>query len=223
MIYRITAERFVFSTASRFITDKVRICTAQACRTYCLVSINHNLVIGCLFNGIKIVIIHPLSVVVLTARNDIAYITALHSIVTVVYHELVSLVHMTFVVAYRSRSFMVHHQTYTFASCILLQFFHVKVWVRSHKVEYIVLALTEPIFPTFVPSFYQYLAESVFCRKIDIAFHVSCISRVLTVRFSFRIIGYTQLNTIEIIGISPSAFISNHIPPYSDVFHRSDP
>ena len=223
MIYRITAERFVFSTASRFITDKVRICTAQACRTYCLVSINHNLVIGCLFNGIKIVIIHPLSVVVLTARNDIAYITALHSIVTVVYHELVSLVHMTFVVAYRSRSFMVHHQTNTLAGCILLKFFHVKVRVRSDKVEHIILALTEPIFPTFVPSFYQYLAKSVFCCKIDIAFYVSCISRVLAVRFNFRIIGYAQFNTIEFVCISPSAFVGNHIPPYSDVFHRSNP
>ena len=168
-------------------------------------------------------IIHPLSVVVLTARNDVSYITALHRIITVVYHKLVSLVHMTFVVAYRSRSFMVHHQTYSLASCILLQFFHVKVRVRSDKIEHIILTLTEPIFPTLVPSFYQDLAKSVFCGKIDIAFYVSCISRMLAVRFNFRIIGYTQFNTIKFVCISPSAFVCNHIPPYSDVFHRGYP
>ena len=67
------------------------------------------------------------------ARNDIAYITALYRIVTVVYHKLVSLVHMAFVVADRCGSFVVHHHLDTFSRCVTMYFFYIEIRIRSDE------------------------------------------------------------------------------------------
>ena len=144
--------------------------------------IYHNFIISSFLHSIQIVVYHPLSIVMFTTRNDITHITALHRMISIVYHKLISLIHVTLIVTDRSRSFMMHNHLHTFAGCIAMHFFHVKVRIGSYKIKHIVLALAEPIFPTLVPSFHQYSIKTMFGRKIDVTFHIGCISRVLPIR-----------------------------------------
>ena len=54
--------------------------------------IDHDMVLGSLGHGIEVVVDHPLSVVVLTAGDDVAHVAALHGVVAILLHELVGLV-----------------------------------------------------------------------------------------------------------------------------------
>ena len=132
------AKCFVFGTTGRFITDKIRISTAQSGRPNGFMGIYTNLIIGGFGHCIEIVIVHPLSVMMFTTWDDITHITTLHCIISIVHHELISLVHMAFVITYGSRSFVVHHQLHTFAGSIGIQHLHIKIGIRSHKIEYII-------------------------------------------------------------------------------------
>lgn len=144
-----------------------------------------NLIVGGFLHGIEIVIIHPLTIMMFSPRNDITYITTLHRIISVINHELIGFIHMTFVVAYRSRCFMMHHQFHTFTLSILIQHFHVKVRICSNKVEYIIFGVTEPVFPSFIPSFNQYLVKSMFGSKINVTFYILIVSTMLAVWLRF--------------------------------------
>ena len=136
-------------------------------------------------------VIHPLSIVVLTTWNNVAYIATFYRIISVVCHELVCLVHVAFIVTYRSRSFMMHHQFYAFACSVALKFFHIEVGIGSYKIKHIIFAFSEPVFPTFIPAFYQYLVESMLCCKINVTFYVGSVGRVFAVRFCFVVICFT--------------------------------
>ena len=61
-----------------------------------------------LLDSVEVVVHHTLAVVVLTARDDVAYIATLDSGVAVVDHELVGLLHVTLVVRDRAGSLVVH-------------------------------------------------------------------------------------------------------------------
>ena len=74
---------------------------------------------------------------------------------------------------------MVHHQAYTLAVCILIKCLNIEVRIRGYKVKYIVLCLTKPIFPTYIPTLYKHLVKTVLCRKVDKATHASLVCRVL--------------------------------------------
>ena len=126
-----------------------------------------------------------------SARNDVAYVSALYRVVSIVCHKLISFVHVAFVVAYRSGSFMVHHHFDPFAGCIAMDFLHIEIGIRSDEIKYIVFAVAKPVFPAFVPAFYQYSIESVGCGKVDITFHVSGVGRMFAVRFCFGVICFT--------------------------------
>ena len=63
--------------------------------------IHHNLVVSCLLDATEIVVVEWLTVVMLTVWNDVAYISALDSVVAIVNHELVCLVEVTVVVGSR--------------------------------------------------------------------------------------------------------------------------
>ena len=64
--------------------------------------VNHNLIVSGLFHGIKIVVYKPLAEMIAPCRNDFADITALYSIIAVVFHKLVSLIHTALVVTHRT-------------------------------------------------------------------------------------------------------------------------
>ena len=109
MINIISTKRFIFCSASRLVAYQVRISTANTGRTYCFMCIYHDFIIGCFLYRIEIMVVHPLSVMVFSTRDDVAHITTLYRVITIIGHKLVSFVHVSFVVTYRSRSFMMHH------------------------------------------------------------------------------------------------------------------
>ena len=130
---------------------------------------------------------------------------------------------MALVVARRARSFVVHHQFYTFRVSVFVKRFEVEVGVRSYKIEHIVFFVTKPIFPTYVPTFYKHLVEAVFCCKIDIFAHFFVVSAVGTIGFSFGVIYGIKVNGREVVSITPRVFTGNHFPPNTHVFYRFNP
>ena len=223
-VERFTATKsLIFRTTGRLVTNQVRISTAKSGRTHSFMGIYANLILGSFSHGVQIMVVHPLTVVMLSTRNHIAYITTLHCIVTVVYHKLVGFIHMTFIIAYGCRSFMMHHQFHTLTFSVSVQHLYIKVRIWSYKIKYIIFRMTEPVFPSFVPTFYQHLIKSIFSCKVYITFYVFIGSTMTSVRFSFGIVRFTQFYRRQIIGISPSALSGNHFPPYAYIFHRLNP
>ena len=90
----------LLATAS-LISDKVWIGAAQARRTYSLVCIHHNLMLGSLLHSVEVVVNHILTEVVLAEWLNITHIAALYSGVAVLIHKRVGLLHMALVVANR--------------------------------------------------------------------------------------------------------------------------
>ena len=158
-----------------------------------------------------------------SAWNDITHITAFNRVISIVYHELVSFIQVTFVVANRCRSLMVHHHFNSFACSITMDFLYVEIRICSQEVKYIVFAVAEPVFPSFIPTFYQHCIKSVGCGKVDVTFHVSCIGRMFAVRFGFGVVCNAKFHAGQFICISPGTFSGNHVPPYAYIFHRFNP
>ncbi len=110
----VACESLILRTAGTFIADKVGIGAAKSGGTNGFVGVHHNLMLGCFGDGIQIVVVEPLTVVVFAARNHISNISALDSVVAILVHELVGLVHVALIVAHRCGCLMVHHQAHTF-------------------------------------------------------------------------------------------------------------
>ena len=91
MIWIQADETLIFSTLCRLIADPVRIGAADTCRAGCLMRIDHDLMLSRLGDAIEIVIVHELTIVMLTPRDDIAHIAALHCLIAILVHEVVGL------------------------------------------------------------------------------------------------------------------------------------
>ena len=223
MIWFGTTKRLVFCPSSRFITNQIRIGSAYSCRAHRFVCVDHNFVFGCFFYSVLIVVIGPLAVMIRAQRKDIANVSAFYSIITIVFHELVRFVHMTLIITNRSRSFVMHDHFYSFGLRIVTNSFDIKIWIRSYEIKNIIFGMAKPIFPSFVPSFYQNPVKSVLRSKINVFFHIFGSSSVTTVGFYFSEIGNTKLHRRQFIGIRPTTFIGNHFPPNPNIFHRFYP
>ena len=158
-----------------------------------------------------------------STRNNVTYISTLHSIIPVIYHKLICFIKMTFVVTYRSRGLVMHHQLYPFFLCIRIEHFHIKIRIRSDEIKDIILWISKPVFPTFIPAFHQYLVESMFGSKIDITFHFIIVGWMASVWLCLGIIRLSKFHRINIIRIRPGTFSGDHFPPHSDIFHRLNP
>ena len=223
MVHVVSAERLILGSAGRFVANQVRISAAESGGAYRFVCVDHDLVVCCFLHCIQVVIHHPLSVVMFSARNDVAHIAALHGTIPVVYHKLIGFVHVAFIVAYGRGGFVVHHHFDTFACSVAVDFLYVEIRIRSHEVKHVVLAFPEPVFPSLVPSFHQHCIESVVGSEVNVTLHVGGVGRVLAVRFGLRVVCLTQLDAVHIIRVGPCAFPGNHVPPYTDIFHRMNP
>ena len=146
-------------------------------------------------------IIHPLSVMMFSTRNNVTYIPTLQGIIPVIYHKLICFIKMTFVVTYRSRSLVMHHQLHPFFLSIRIKHLHVKIRIRSDEIKDIILRISKPVFPTFIPAFHQYLVESMFGSKINITFHFIIVGRMASVWLCFGIIRLSKFHRINIIRI----------------------
>jgi hypothetical protein len=100
MVRHCTSECLILCSACSLCTDEVRICTAETGRTYHLMTVEHDLMLGSLLHHVHVVVDERLAGVVLADRKDIADITALDSVVSVFVHELESLVEVAIIVAY---------------------------------------------------------------------------------------------------------------------------
>lgn len=97
-----STESLILCTTCRLIAYKVRICTAQSCRTYSFMCIDHYMVFCSFLHCIKIMVDHPLPIMMFTTWDYITYISALHRIVSVFRHQTVSCVQMTLIIPDRT-------------------------------------------------------------------------------------------------------------------------
>ena len=88
MIRYRTAKCFVLCTTCTLVTNQVRPGAADTSRTGCLMSIHHDMMLGCSLDDTLVVIVHQLAVVILTSWDDIADITGLHGIITIFVHQV---------------------------------------------------------------------------------------------------------------------------------------
>ncbi len=145
-------------------------------------SVDHYMSVGSLLYGVEVMFHLLLAVVVLSARNDIAYISAFHRVISVAVHQVICRVHMPVVVVNSRGSLVVHHQLYASGMCVIVKCLYIEVRIWSYKIEYEILLLAEPVFPTGVPPLYKELVETIVRCEIYIAAHVpGCSRRVFRV------------------------------------------
>ena len=223
MVHRVATKALILCATCALVTNQVRIGAAYTCRASSLMRINHYFIVGGLGYAIQVVIIHPLAIVMFTAWNDVAHIATLNCGVTIVNHKLVSLVKMALIVTGRTRCFVVHNHFHTLRGSIFMNCLDIKIRVRRDKVKHIVLFMSEPIFPTNVPTLNKYRVKTIFCSKVNVALHIFGISRVCTVRLGMCIVGFAQFYGREVIGVSPSSLVGNHVPPNANILGRLYP
>ena len=106
---------------------------------------------------------------------------------------------------------------------ILVQRLDVEIRIRGHEIENVILVAVRPVFPADIPALDQNLIKAMFGSEVDAAAHIGIVRRMLAVRFRLGIIGNAEMYGREVIGICPSALSGNHLPPYTDIFHRMNP
>ena len=80
---------------------------------------------------------------------------------------------------------MVHDHLHSLGGGVAPYLLHIKVGIGRNEVEYIVLAFSEPVFPSFVPSFHQYAVDAMLGCKVNVAFHIGRIGGVRMVGLGF--------------------------------------
>ena len=223
MIRLVTAKCLILCTTCTLVANQVRPGTADTCRTGCLVSIHHDMMLGSGLDDTLVVIVHQLAVMILASRDDITHITGLHGIITIFVHQIEGIFQVALVVESCRRCLVVHHQLHALRVSIVVEHLDIEVWIWSHEVEDIELLMTEPVFPTFVPAFYQYFLQTVLGSKVDIALYFLVGCTMSTVRLALAVIGYTETHRWQIVGIAPGLGTYNHVPPYTAILGRMNP
>ena len=90
--------------------------------------------VGGLADGVLVVVVHPLAIVMLSAREDLADIAGLHGIVAVLVHQVVGRVDVTFVIPYRRGGLVVHHKLHALRVGIFIKSLDVEIGVRGDEV-----------------------------------------------------------------------------------------
>ena len=217
VVHRVASKTLVLGSSGALVSDKIGICAANARRTYCLVGINCNLVLGCLLDTIQVVVVEWLAIVVFAIGDDVAYISALHAGIAPLVHQFVGLLQMAFVINRAGTGLVVHYHLHTLLLGIAAYFGNVKVGIWCNEVEDIVLLLAKPVLPTFIPSFHQNGIKAVLCGEVDIVLHMLGVGTMLAIGFQVLVVGNAQLHTIHVIGICPGRSTLDHFPPHTYV------
>ena len=223
VIDRIAAKGLILGAAGTLIANPVRIGTTDACGACGLMGIHHNLVLGCLLDTIKIVVVEGLAVVVFAVGYDIAHIARLHALVPPFVHKPVGLLQMALIVDGRRGRFVMHNHVHTLLSGIVGDSLHVKVGIRGHKVKDIVFLVAKPVLPSHIPAFHQHRIKSMLGRKVDVPFHVVGIGSMSAVGLHLLVVGLAQLHAEHIVGIGPATFSLDHLPPYAHILGGAYP
>ena len=223
MVSYVSAECLILRTACTLVAYEVRPCAADARRTCCLVSIYHDVVLGGSLNDTLIVIVHELAVVIFASRNDVADVSGLNGIITILVHQAESILQVALVIECCRRCLVVHHQLNALRMGIVVEHLYVEVGIRRHEVEDIELLVSEPVFPSFVPSFYQNLLQTVLCSEVDITLHLIVCCTMCAVGLALTVVGHTETNRRKVVGIAPCLGADNHVPPHTAILCRMNP
>ena len=207
----------------RLLREKVGVRAAQSGHVDRLVSIDHDLPLGSLLHHIEVVIDQPLTVVVLPVRDDVADVAGLDTRVVVLLHQVKGSIQVTLIVADRAGGLVVHQHLDPLLLGVAVDLLDVKVGVGGDEVKDVVLLVSKPVLPAYVPSLYQQPIHSVGGREVDEALHISGRGSVATVGLHLGVVGPVEVDAVEVIGVSPGALAGDHLPPDAHVLHRLDP
>ena len=118
---------------------------------------------------------------------------------------------------------MVHDELHTLGVGILVECLYVEVGIRRLEVEHIVFLMSEPVFPTDVPSFHEHGVETVLGGKVDISAHVGIVGSMQSVGLHLGIVDIVELYRWQVEGIRPLALAGDHLPPHTVVLYRMYP
>ena len=186
-------------------------------------SIDHDLPLGSLLHHIEVVIDQPLTVVVLSVGDDVTNVAGLDARVVVLLHEVKGSIQVTLIVADRAGGLVVHQHLDPLLLGVAVDLLDVKVGVGSDEVEDVVLLVSKPVLPAYVPSLYQQPIHPVGGCEVDEALHVGGGGSVATVGLHPGVVGPVEVDAVEIIGVSPGALAGDHLPPDAHILHRLDP
>ena len=130
---------------------------------------------------------------------------------------------MALVVLGRAGGLMVHQNLHTFAMRVLVKHLNIEIGVGGYKVEHVAFPEVCPVFPTYVPTFYQHLVKPVLGGKVDITFYLLVIGGMSTIGLYLAPIDAVELDAGIFIGVVPTALAHNHLPPYATVFCGMNP
>ena len=118
---------------------------------------------------------------------------------------------------------MVHQHLDPLLLSVAVDLLDVKVGVGGDEIKDVVLLVSKPVLPAYVPSLYQQPIHPVGGRKVDEALHISGRGSVATVGLHLGVVGPVEVDAMEVIGVSPGALAGDHLPPDAHVLHRLDP
>ena len=179
--------------------------------------------LGSCLNDVLIVIVHNLAVVVFASRNDVAHVACLHGVIAILVHQTESILQVALVIESCGGGLVVHHQLHALGVGIVVEHLNVEVGVRSDEVEDVKLLMTEPVFPSFVPSFHQHFLQTVLCSEVDVALHLLVSCAVRAVGLALSVVGNAETNRRQVVGVAPCLCTYNHVPPHTAVFCGMNP
>ena len=102
--------------------------------------------------------------------------------------------------------------------CILVEHLDVEVGVWGHEVEHVTFPHVGPVFPSYVPSFYEHLVETVLGSEVDVTLHLLVVGSMTTVGLHAAPVYLVEFYRGKLVGVVPTALAYNHLPPYTAVF-----
>ena len=223
MVGSASAERLIFRSPRTLIAHHVGIGTAESGRSYRLMCIDHDMVLGSLLDAIEVVVVHRLREMVVATRDDITHIPALHCIVAIMVHQAVGLFHVALIVLSRRRGLVVHEEFYSLAVSIVVEHLDVKIGIGCDKVEHVAFPHVCPVLPTNVPTLDEHLVKAILCGEVDIAFHLLIIGGMPAVGRHLLPVNLVEFDGGQVVGVVPTALTNNHLPPHAAVFHGMNP
>ena len=181
------------------------------------------MIFGCFLDAVLVVVVHPLRVMVFATRQEVTYITRLDSRIVILIHELVGGVKPSLVITDSAGGLVVHDHLHALGFGILMDAFHVKIRIGGYEIIDEILLITEPVFPSDIPSLDKDAIEAVFGSKINISLDVLSGRAMPTVGFGFGIIRDADMDRGEIPCVAPITHACDHLPPYAYILHGLDP
>ena len=162
------------------------------------------MILSSFLKTVLIVVVHELGVMMFTDRQDISHITGFDSRVLVFAHELIGGIKPSLVIADSAGGLVVHDHLHALGFGIIMDALHVKIRIRGYEIIDEILLITEPVFPSDIPSLDKHAIEAVFGSKINIALDILSRRAMTTVGFGFGIIRDADMDRREKGYLSPS-------------------